>query len=159
MTISKSEGNKEQPNSPLLVGHNGFFPNEKDILKSRRLFFFFFLFLPILFSAFLFCYQNRPRRNDPWHLSHYEKISFCTVAIFECRQLALSMFILTTCEMCYTTVPYAGLHKDAFCCAAKACQQCLWGAAVTSGGKGRQKASLWALWTQPLRGCYLYLVQ
>ena len=41
MTISKSEGNKELQNNPLLVGYSGFFPNEKDILNAQRFFFSF----------------------------------------------------------------------------------------------------------------------
>lgn len=64
------------------------------------------------------------------------------------------------CEMCYRTVPCAWLHKAAFCCTATACQQHLWGAAVTSSGKWRQKASLWSRQTLSLwGGYYLYLVK
>lgn len=52
MTISKSEGNEELQNNPLLVGYNGFFPNEKDILNAQRLFFFFFSSQPYFLSFF-----------------------------------------------------------------------------------------------------------
>lgn len=51
MTISKSEGNKELQNNPLLVGYSGFFPNEKDILNAQR---FFFPFPPNLIFSFFF---------------------------------------------------------------------------------------------------------
>lgn len=58
------------------------------------------------------------------------------------------------CAMCCRTVPYACLHNDAFCCTVRACQQYLRGAAVTSSGKWRQKASLWAWQTLSLGGGY-----
>ena len=49
--------------------------------------------------------------------------------------------------MCWRAVPYAWLHKDTFCCTAKACQQYLWGAVVRRG-----KWSLWALQTLSIWG-------